>query len=815
MAAQDFRAFVKGVGMENVFIVDFKHRILLILGFCAIFFINACGPPGQEGRAERLWDNSDLKLWYIQPAEKWVEALPVGNGRLGAMIFGGVSRDRIQLNEESLWAGSRINNNNPEALRNLPRIQELLINEKNKEARDLVARTFLGTPPRIRSYQTAGDMFIDFPDHMEIRDYQRELYLASGLCRVTYNSGSVRYVREYFVSAPDNVLVVRLDSGSNNAINATLTLAREKDAEISIEGGNQLVMKGQIVDESDPLRGPEGPHMRFAARLLVLTEGGRIEPQGKKLKLCSVDSATLIYTAATDYQLKKLDYDRSIEPDAVCRQIISKAGQKSYMDLKSSHILDHERLFNRVKLDLGGNLSSSIPTDDRIKALKNGKTDADLIALYFQFGRYLLMGSSRYPGVLPANLQGVWNSLFNAPWNSDFHTNINLQMNYWPAEVGNLPETVLPLTEFLNQLRVPGRVTAREMYGARGWTLHHLTDPFGRTGVADGPWGVTPLNGPWMTFPLWRHYEFTMDASFLREKAYPIMKESALFVLDFLIDDGEGFLVTAPSHSPENQFVLPSGEKSTLTYAATIDILITRALFENCIAAGDVLNIDDEFIEELKNALEKLPPVRIGKDGTIMEWIKDYEEAEPGHRHMSHLLGLYPLAQFTPRTPDLFSASRSTIQRRLEHGGGHTGWSRAWVINFFARLQDGESALKNLQALLAKSTLPNLFDTHPPFQIDGNFGGTAGIAEMLLQSHLGIIHLLPALPRVWGEGSVRGLCARGGFEVDMDWKDGELTSVCIYSEQGRHCRLKYLQKSITFETGKGEQYEFDKNLIMR
>jgi alpha-L-fucosidase 2 len=415
------------------------------------------------------------------------------------------------------------------------------------------------------------------------------------------------------------------------------------------------------------------------------------------------------------------------------------------------------------------------------------------------------MSSSRKPGVLPANLQGIWNKEFNAPWNADFHTNINLQMNYWLSENCNLSETSNILAHFLQKIVTPGAVTAKEMYGTNGWTLHHLTDPFGRTGVADGVWGITPMNGPWMTFPVYEHFLFTRDTSFLKNIAYPLLKGAAEFVLGFLIKSPEGYLVTNPSHSPENsfhdQFV---NQNASLTYAATIDIEIANSLFDYCTEAADILNIDKEFVNQLKAAQKQFPPIKINDKGRIQEWVKDFEETEPGHRHMSHLLGLYPLTQFTPETPELFKAAKASLEGRLAMGGGHTGWSRAWIINFFARLQNGEKAYENIMKLLAKSTLTNLFDTHPPFQIDGNFGGTAGIAEMLLQSHNNIIRLLPALPASWKNGYVKGLCARGGFEISMLWQNKQLISAKVYSKKGGKSKLIYNNKEQELNLKPGE-----------
>jgi alpha-L-fucosidase 2 len=445
-----------------------------------------------------------------------------------------------------------------------------------------------------------------------------------------------------------------------------------------------------------------------------------------------------------------------------------------------------------VSLDLGETAQASLPTNRRLEAVKAGAEDPDLIALYFQYGRYLLMNSSRTPGVLPANLQGIWNKEYNAPWGSDFHTNINLQMNYWPAEVCNLSETALPLIQFMEKLQTPGSVTAKEMYHSRGWTVHHLTDPFGRTAVMDGVWGCFPMGGPWMTFPIYEHYAFTKDKKFLEETAYPILKSSAQFVLDFLIKDKKGQWVTAPSNSPENAYIDPvSGKAIDITYAATMDIQIITELFNNCILSASILEKDKAFADSLQQVLKELPPVKVSPSlGGIQEWIEDYKEADPGHRHISHLLGLHPGTQITPSTPDLFAAAQKTIDLRLSAGGGHTGWSRAWIINFYARLLDGNNALHHIYELLKKSTHANLFDDHPPFQIDGNFGGTAGIAEMLLQSHAAYIHLLPALPEAWHTGSFKGLKARGNFEISCTWKENCLQEATLTSLAGEVCKLR-------------------------
>jgi len=452
-------------------------KLFILLIFICTTVVFSC--VLNEDKSNKI-DNSHLKLWYKQPAQEWIDALPVGNGRLGAMVFGKVYHERIQLNEESLWAGSKINNNNPKALKHLDKIRELLFKEKNKQAYELINESLLGTPPRIRSYQTLGDVFIESDSTIEHTNYKRELSLDTGIHRANYMIGTEKYHRETFASAPDNIIVFHM-SGENSAkINTSISLIRERDVEISVNN-NKIIMKGQIIDEPDPLRGPEGAHMKFAAILQAIPDGGEILTEENKLIVRDAKSLTLLFTASTDYDILKLDWDRSIDPVLTCKQILKKVEKESYETLKKRHIVDHKKMFNRVSLDLGKNELSELPTDERLKAVKNGKVDPDLVALYFQYGRYLLMGSSRTPGVLPANLQGVWCEHFNAPWNSDFHTNINLQMNYWHAEVCNLSETLTPLIKFLDLLRTPGRITANETYGTRGWTLHHLTDPFGRS----------------------------------------------------------------------------------------------------------------------------------------------------------------------------------------------------------------------------------------------------------------------------------------------------------------------------------------------
>lgn len=764
-----------------------------------------------------------LKLWYQQPAQKWLEALPIGNGKLGAMVYGTPERERLQLNEESLWAGCPEDPIPAQSKEHYANFQQLNLAGEFDEALNYAMDNLAISPTSIRSYQPLGELFISFEDHEKVEDYKRDLNLRTGINTVQYSINGKRFLRESFISTEYNTIVHHFKSLDGEVANSEIEFERATAIKQHIEG-NTLIIDGQIFDDPNGQEenaggsGAGGYHMKFAANIFIKAESGELKSTGNKLSVHNSDEFTVLVSAATDYNLERMNFDREIDPLSLCAQTLQNAAKVDYEKIKAAHITSHAAVMDRVVLDITPIDSDTIPTDIRLANLKDNKEDKHLTELLFQYGRYLLWSSSGGNSVLPANLQGIWNERMWAPWESDFHLNINLQMNYWAADISNLGETNRPLSMFMKNLSEKGKVTASKFLDTDGWMAHHCSNPFGRTTASGStkPSQVTngysfPLAGAWMSLSLWRHYEFAQDETYLRDIAYPVLSGAAKFILDFLSENEKGELVTAPSYSPENTYIDPkTGKQSKNTVAAAIDMQIIRDVFNACLESEQILKQETELSTLITAAIEKLPGIKIGKDGTIQEWYEDYEEVAVGHRHISHLYALYPSNQINPNTPELFEAAKKTLERRLSSGGGQTGWSRAWMINFYARLLNGDESYKHVSKLLETQVSPNLFDLITPnssvFQIDGNLGATAGIAEMLIQSQSGKIKLLPALPREWENGSVKGLCARGGFVVDMKWESGALSNLKVYSKNGGTCKIDYQGQEIIFETEVGKEY---------
>lgn len=788
---------------------------------CAV----ACVCSGADQKSSR-----DLKLWYAQPAQKWTEALPIGNGRMGAMVFGGTSSERIQFNEDTLWRGKPHDYVREGAGEQLAEIRRLIFEGKAGDAAKLAKEKAISDPVRQLPYQPFGDLRLTFPGHENVTEYRRELDLDSAIATVSYKVGEVTHVRQVHASHPDRAVIAHLFATKRGQISFTLrmdsphtnsqTRAEIPDAEakncFKPASVADLILSGRVQVDG----------LRFESRVRVIAFGGNVSTNGDAVTVEKADSVYLQLVAATSFK----DFqDISADPSGRCAKDLADLSKRKFTDVRNDHMADHQKLFRRVSLEFESPTKyllpsfqlpdpGLLPADKRLAQLKTHglENDPALAALHFQYGRYLLIASSR-PGDEPANLQGVWNEELNPPWESKYTININAQMNYWPAEIANLSECHEPLFDLIDDLAISGARTAKKQYGARGWVAHHNTDHWRGTAPINNVDGFWPTGGAWLCHHLWEHYLFTGDKNFLKQRAYPAMRSASLFFMDFLIKDPKtGYMVTSPSHSPEQT----PPNRPLFSVGPTMDNQLIRALFTYTIEAAEILGVDKTFAKQLADLRAQLPPNMVGKHGQLQEWLEDWDAPNNNHRHMSPLFALYPGWEINPADPKIYDAAKLLLKWR---GEGSTGWSYAWRIPLWARIGDGDFAFRQLSGLLQKRTLPNLFDLCGPFQIDGNFGAAAGVVEMLLQSHITevggekgevrIIDLLPALPKAWPTGSVRGLCARGGFEVDIEWKNGALTRATIRSKLGNPCQVQCGGRSVDLTTREGGEYVFNSELV--
>ena len=777
--------------------------------------------PGLWACSHWWGDPASLRLWYSQPADasapdspngwqddpEWLKALPLGNGSLGIMVFGDVNLERIQLSEESMWSGSPASNDNPEAPQYLGKIRELLFEGKYREATVLTDSTQVclgagsghgnGANVPFGCFQTLGDLWIRGMGESGYEDYYRELDLEDAVARVSYTRDGVNFRREIFVSHPHQVMVARFTADKPGQISFSCNMTRpERYRTYIVE--DQLVMSGTLAD------GKGGDGLGYMVRLKAITKKGQVTCSGSTLEIQDADEAILLLAASTDHALEYPEY-KGRDYKSITGKVLKAASREPYKKLLREHTRDYHWYFSRVRINLAGNKPDTIPTDRRINQFREKGPDSRLYELVFQFGRYLLISSSR-PGTLPANLQGIWTNKIQTPWNGDYHTDVNLEMNYWPAEVTNLPEMHLPLFDLIASLVEPGSRTARVQYGADGWVVHPITNVWGYTSPGENAsWGMHTGAAAWICQHIGEHFRFTGDTALLA-RMYPVLEGAVAFYLDWLVEHPlTGRLVSGPAVSPENTFIAPDGSRCQISMGPTHDQQVIRQLFDDFVMFADILEKNGEMVEEVIHARDRLECSRVGSDGRIMEWAGEFPEAEPGHRHISHLFAVHPGSLINPlQTPELAKAAVQSLDFRLSYGGGHTGWSAAWLISLYARLHEPERAGESLDLVLEKSIHPNLFGSCPPFQADNNFGTTAGIAEMLLQSHVQdregryLVHLLPALPGRWESGSVRGLKARGGLTVDIFWSDGMLKKAVIQvpSEQEFIVRYRDKQKII-------------------